>query len=87
MECNSCAKCCIEKTVALSTEDVERIQRIRSSPFFRTRITGSKVMYWKEHQGKSLCVFLNPNTYKCEIYEHRPQVCREYYCETIGGGY
>ena len=24
------------------------------------------------------CVFLNPDTKKCAVYEYRPQVCRDY---------
>ena len=78
-----CSKCCIEKTVCLSDEDVERIQRIRSTPFFRTRVTGSKILYWKEHEDRQYCIFLNPDTLRCEIYKHRPKVCQKYFCDDI----
>lgn len=84
---NKCAACCIEKTVSLSSEDVERIGHYyTNTKFFRVRNTGVKIMNWKEHNDKKICIFLNPNTYKCDIYDVRPQVCKEFFCnQTIGG--
>ncbi len=87
MECERCAKCCTEKTIALSDSDVNRIQQKTSVQFFRVRNTGSKIMNWKEHQEKQYCIFLNVNTFQCSIYPDRPQVCKEYYCPKIGGDY
>lgn len=29
------------------------------------------------------CKFMNPKTYKCTIYEMRPDMCRTYYCQYI----
>jgi hypothetical protein len=29
------------------------------------------------------CKFLNPETFKCGIYEQRPSMCRDYYCQHI----
>jgi len=40
-------------------------------------------MNWKEHQNKQYCIFLNVNTKRCDIYEDRPKVCREYICDKI----
>jgi Fe-S-cluster containining protein len=51
--------------------------------FYRVRNTGSKIMNWKEHQNKQYCIFLNVNTKRCDIYEDRPKVCREYICDKI----
>ena len=82
-ECERCAACCTEKTVALSQEDVDRISERSSINFYRVRGTGSKIMNWKDHQERQYCVFLNLNTKRCDIYEDRPKVCKEYLCDKI----
>ncbi len=82
-KCQRCAACCTEKTVALTEADVERISKRTSVNFYRVRMTGSKIMNWKEHQERQYCVFLNLNTKRCDIYEDRPQVCKEYLCDKI----
>ncbi len=81
MKCKKCAKCCTEKTVCLSDQDIAIISAQYSFPFFRVRNTGVKLMNWKEHNSRYICVFLSPMTKHCEIYNIRPKVCREYYCD------
>ena len=83
MICKKCAKCCIEKTIALSDDDIKKIQTHISTSFFRIRNTGSKVMNWKECKDRQICVFLNPENYLCNIYKYRPKVCKEYICDEL----
>jgi Fe-S-cluster containining protein len=80
MECEKCGKCCTNKTICLNDQDIEKISKRYSLPFFKIRTTGVKIMHWKQHQNEYLCVFLNPITKQCGIYEDRPQVCKEYKC-------
>jgi Fe-S-cluster containining protein len=81
MKCSQCARCCKETTVCLNNEDIERISKKYSS-FFIVRKTGVKIMKWKQNKEKYICIFLNPENETCEIYEDRPKVCKEYYCNT-----
>ena len=80
MECQKCAKCCIEKTVPISELEIERISKISDLPFFRTRISGSRVLNWYQHKNHYYCIFLNSDTLTCNVYKDRPKVCQEYYC-------
>ena len=42
-------------------------------PFLRFQVLGPRYV----------CKFMNPQTYKCQIYEVRPNMCRTYYCQYI----
>ena len=42
----------------------------KAYPFLRFQVLGPRYV----------CKFMNPTTYKCTIYEVRPNMCRTYYC-------
>lgn len=45
----------------------------KAYPFLRFQVLGPRYV----------CKFMNPTTYKCQIYEVRPNMCRTYYCQFI----
>ena len=79
--CRYCGKCCTEKTVSLTEEDIVRISA-RSSFLFYTikQTTGARVLKWNKSKEKYICVFFNPSTRQCNIYEDRPLICKEFFC-------
>lgn len=48
-------------------------QEKKAYPFLRFQVIGPRYA----------CKFMNPKTYKCQIYEVRPNMCRTYYCQYI----
>jgi len=83
MKCLKCAECCISKTVSLIESDIERITTITELNFYRIRSTGVKVLNWKLCDDLHMCIFLNPKTRLCEIYEDRPLTCKNFYCGRV----
>jgi len=45
----------------------------KAYPFLRFQVIGPRY----------ICKFMNPTTYKCQIYEVRPNMCRTYLCQYI----
>jgi Fe-S-cluster containining protein len=82
MECYRCTNCCTSTTVSLNDEDINRISQKCSSSFFRTRNTGVRILNWKEINGRRICIFLNLELKECMIYDDRPEVCKQYSCNT-----
>lgn len=48
-------------------------QEKQAYPFLRFQVLGPRYV----------CKFMNPQTYKCQIYEVRPNMCRTYYCQYV----
>jgi Fe-S-cluster containining protein len=79
-KCKRCGECCKKYTIKLYKKDVERIgkkyptecftQRFEIGPFNDTIL--------RKINGK--CMFLTGKKghYKCEIYNIRPKICKEY---------
>jgi|APSaa5957512622_1039677.scaffolds.fasta_scaffold190477_2 Fe-S-cluster containining protein len=75
-KCTKCGECC-RMVVKLSKEDIQRINKIYQKDFTRyDKEIKSNVL--KHNNGK--CVFLKKqgDEYVCSIYEHRPEVCKQY---------
>jgi Fe-S-cluster containining protein len=83
MKCQKCGKCCCERTVALSNQDIINIKKVTNVDFYFTRKTGVKILKWKDYKNHKVCIFFNPDTNLCNIYENRPAVCRQYFCKTF----
>jgi len=81
MKCKQCAKCCTEKTVAITTEEVQIISEQCKSNFYRVRNTGVKILNWKQHGNQKICMFLSPYSNQCLIYNIRPGVCKNFNCK------
>jgi Fe-S-cluster containining protein len=75
MNCTKCGKCCLGTEMELLPEDIERIvalgYKLRDFAIFDGEI-------WRLRNVDGHCVFLNPSTMECTIYENRPIGCRLY---------
>ena len=72
--CLLCANCCRETEMLLANEDIERIEnKLPRREFSYVR---DGYLYLKNQQGN--CVFLEPESMRCSIYEIRPRGCRFY---------
>ncbi len=82
---DNCGKCCCELDVPLTDEDIERIEELGysawefvdySKAFYRgNRFLGYAL---RKRPFDGCCVFLDPETRRCRIYDHRPKACRLY---------
>lgn len=84
--CAKCGKCCTSPLqLMVSDEDIARIESLGHKDFHhKWRIT--YISKWSGKREKKIinvvdqssgyCIFHNPETKLCEIYEHRPDVCR-----------
>ncbi len=75
MKCNKCGHCCT-LLLNLTERDIERIKKTgyKEEEFIEEQL-GRKYMKLIDHK----CFFLKKNkSYYCEIYKHRPQICRIY---------
>jgi uncharacterized protein len=85
-----CAKCpgycCSYDYIIVTKRDVKRLgKRFGLSPEeAETKFTkliegyGRVLRHRKDHVYKSTCRFFHPTKRQCTVYEHRPNVCREY---------
>jgi Fe-S-cluster containining protein len=85
-----CAKCpgycCSYEYIIVTKQDVKRLgKRFDLTPEeaeqkFTKRIAGyGRVLkHRKDTVYKSTCRFFHPTKRQCTVYEHRPNVCREY---------
>ena len=82
--CRYCLRCCIDTEMILIKSDIERISRYGYDP-----------KYFAEKRGRFIklknvdihCVFLDPQSRRCTIYEIRPLGCKLYpliYVEGMG---
>lgn len=83
--CNGCGKCCTNEyfmgTLTASSEDINRWTREGRDDILRFVKSGD---LWIDDNGREYfrCPFVRKNrgksTYRCTIYETRPEVCRNY---------
>jgi Fe-S-cluster containining protein len=83
VDCERCKedhKCCKKFGVTLSADEV-------SSNFFQKKLVsltenglliGYVFILLRRENGS--CIYFNEETKKCEIYENRPQTCKNYLC-------
>ncbi|WP_054854224.1 YkgJ family cysteine cluster protein [Vulcanisaeta distributa] len=75
MNCTKCGKCCLSTQMELLPEDIERIIRLGYGLSDFAVFDGEM---WRLRNVDGHCVFLNPQTMECTIYENRPIGCRIY---------
>jgi Fe-S-cluster containining protein len=83
-----CGKCCESLIIEVSLRDGVREPKIReqASPIYGG-FTGERVQIgWLLNGKGGPCVFLDPDTKDCTIYETRPLVCRLYDCRDYNHG-
>jgi Fe-S-cluster containining protein len=75
LRCSNCGICCEETMMELSSEDIERLEKMgyRLEEF---SVTDNGVASLRNVDG--YCVFYNRADKKCQIYEKRPMGCRLY---------
>lgn len=86
--CDACpAYCCTYPRIAVSDADVRRLARHFGLSFeqARQRFTkkgeepGERVLrHRKDTIFRTACRFLDQETRRCTVYEHRPRACRAY---------
>jgi Fe-S-cluster containining protein len=85
-----CAACCKRLIIEVNLEDAEREPMIKEkgSPIYGPPDTESSERelegYLLNGRQDMACVFLNPETDLCTIYESRPLTCRLFDCEGEG---
>lgn len=87
-DCGRCpAYCCSYPQIPVTAADERRLARGLGSSVedVRRRITkvgfekGTRIMRHKQDRiFETVCRFLDSDTRRCTIYEHRPDACREY---------
>ncbi len=70
-----CGKCCLNTEMPLTKDDIKRIEKLGyPKEYFITYKNG--IPRLRNINGH--CIFLDIQTRKCKIYEHRPTGCRLY---------
>ena len=78
--CRQCGTCCRFKTVPVTADDIRRLESAGYTDFVLTK----PELSLRRVNGR--CVFVKDD--KCTVYEHRPNVCREYpFFRIYGVGY
>ncbi|MFH1056134.1 MAG: YkgJ family cysteine cluster protein [Candidatus Altiarchaeota archaeon] len=79
--CRMCGTCCRFSVIPLTPEDVKRLE-VGGYKDFSEKRNGELAL--KRLNGR--CLFVKDD--KCTVYEHRPQVCREFpFFKLYGIGY
>ncbi len=80
-----CGRCCYELEVPLRDEDIEAIEELGYNAwefvdYEKMFYRGDKFLGYaiKKRPFDDGCVFLDPETKRCRIYEKRPLACRLY---------
>ena len=92
-ECQRCGKCCLELGLPYDSEALSKIssylniskEEVVEKYYGRLSEDGSK---WESNDSKRIpCPFLKSTCagYYCEIYPARPEGCRVYPMESVGG--
>lgn len=63
----------IGNTLFKDAPNSQIFQQKEAYPFLRFQVIGPRYT----------CKFMSPDTYKCQIYEQRPKMCRDYLCQYI----
>jgi Fe-S-cluster containining protein len=81
----NCGRCCRELEIPLRDEDIEAIEDLGYNAwefvdYEKLFYQGDKFLGYamKKRPFDDSCVFLDPETKKCRIYERRPLACRLY---------
>lgn len=78
IDCLECANCCKTTSPIFRDVDIKRLSkhlRLKESQFIEQYLTMDEDQDYVLQS--SPCAFLNSEN-KCEVYEYRPQACREY---------
>ena len=71
-----CYKCCLDTQMILTPSDIERISQ--KTGLKREDFAWFDGKYWRLKNVYGHCIFLDPITGRCKIYEIRPLGCQAY---------
>ena len=76
--CKRCGECCKVYTIKLNKKDIKKIERIYNKDYFLCYDNIKNFFVLKRIKNK--CIFLKKekNSYFCEIYSTRPEICKKY---------
>ena len=81
----NCGKCCEELEIPLRDEDIAKIEELEYNAwefvdYEKLFYRGDKFLGYalKKRPFDDACIFLDPETKRCKIYNHRPLACRLY---------
>lgn len=85
-DCSKCpGYCCTHEIINVTRRDVERLaqrfglEREVAEQRFTKVVDGTRSLrHRRDEVYKYACRFLDPETRRCTVYEHRPEVCRQY---------
>jgi uncharacterized protein len=87
-DCDACpAYCCSYEQIIVEPSDLARLgKRFGLTPEEATRRfsrpgfdEGTRILrHTRDRVYGSACMFLDRKTRKCTVYEHRPEICREF---------
>jgi len=78
-ECSNCGFCCSD-TLPLSVDDLELIKEFMKDNKLEPSKSRQEVYMDGKLASSPGCPFRNNETKRCNIYSHRPKICREYKC-------
>ncbi|MEM1702082.1 MAG: YkgJ family cysteine cluster protein [Desulfurococcaceae archaeon] len=71
--CIRCTRCCRDTEMVLTYMDIGRLTRLGHKGFYKFIRGFYRLVNIDGH-----CIFLDPSSGKCVVYEHRPLGCRAY---------
>ena len=83
MECHSCGVCCKLFVINLNKEEYELgkyktiFAEFGTVDFEEAELTGANLLAQNEDES---CIYLQEG--KCSIHDSRPQVCRNFFCDS-----
>ncbi len=97
IHCRRCGECCRHTSPTLHYQDIELIhrgvvsvkdlytlrpgQRVYDNIRQRPSYLEDELIKVKERPGTRQCIFYNPLSVSCSIYQQRPTQCRVFFCE------
>ena len=78
MICQNCGKCCFDTEMELSRLDIKRIEKLNPWGLKEKDFTRKDGGYHLLKNIDGHCIFLDPETLLCKIYDYRPKGCEFY---------
>jgi Fe-S-cluster containining protein len=78
-KCVNCNECCSIHTLISKKERIKIFRYLEANPELRDLVIARTEERFAVHINLK-CPFSNDETKKCDIYNIRPEICREYHC-------
>ena len=78
-KCQNCGECCLKTEMILSKNDIDKIMKASPKDLIKKDfVFKNKDGFFQLKNIRDHCIFFDPLSKQCKIYEHRPQGCRFY---------